>query len=56
MNVLIVFKNPAVDSPDACHQGLGVTALNIALSLREHRRFSFISYQLLKPFDKPSPK
>lgn len=37
MNVLIVFKNPAVDSPDACHQGLGVTALNIALSLREQR-------------------
>lgn len=37
LKVLIVFKSPAVDSPDACHQGLGVTALNIALSLREQR-------------------
>jgi hypothetical protein len=37
MKILIVFKNPKVDSPDACHHGLGITALNTALSLREHR-------------------
>ncbi len=37
MKALILFKNPAVDSPGACHQGLGITALNIALSLREQR-------------------
>jgi hypothetical protein len=37
MKVLIAFKHPAVESPDACHQGLGVTSLNAALSLREQR-------------------
>jgi hypothetical protein len=37
MKVALVFKNPCVDSPGACHQGLGITALNIALSLREQR-------------------
>lgn len=37
MQALVLFKNPAVDSPGACHQGLGVTALNTAMALREQR-------------------
>jgi hypothetical protein len=37
MKTLIAFKNPAIDSPTACHQGLGITALNTAMSLRELR-------------------
>lgn len=37
MKILIVFKDPSTDSPNACHQGLGITALNLAMSLCEMR-------------------
>ena len=36
-NVLFAFKNPKVDDPIACHSGMGVTASNTVLSLREQR-------------------
>jgi hypothetical protein len=36
-NVLFVFKNPNVDNPSACHVGMGVTASNAAMSLKEAR-------------------
>ena len=37
MRVLICFKNPKIDAPTACHQGLGITALNTSMALREMR-------------------
>lgn len=37
MNVLLAFKNPKTEDPSACHAGMGITALNVALSLREAR-------------------
>src|SRR5260370_2348879 len=37
MTVAFVFKNPNIDSPGACHQGLGIMAENCALSLSEMR-------------------
>jgi hypothetical protein len=33
--LLLAFKHPKTDSSDACHQGLGVTALNTAMGMRE---------------------
>ena len=36
MRVLLAFKNPKVDNPQACHVGLGVTAHNSAEVLVEH--------------------
>jgi glycosyltransferase involved in cell wall biosynthesis len=37
MKVLVAFKSPKADNPQACHVGLGVTATNIVMSLREMR-------------------
>ena len=37
MQALITFKDPSTESPTACHQGLGITALSTAMSLREQR-------------------
>lgn len=37
MKVLLVFKSPQVDNPDACHAGMGVTACNTVMALREAR-------------------
>ena len=37
MHVLITFKNPKYDLPLCCHQGLGITATNTAMALREMR-------------------
>jgi len=36
-SVLLAFKNPKVDDPSACHAGMGVTAMNTTLALRESR-------------------
>ncbi len=37
IKVLLAFKNPKTDCPTACHAGMGVTAMNTALALREAR-------------------
>lgn len=37
MKTILLFKNPALESVTACHQGLGITADSTALSLREQR-------------------
>lgn len=37
MKILFVFKYPSVDDPRATHQGLGITALNNVMALRELR-------------------
>ena len=37
MRVCIAFKNPKSDLPVCCHQGLGITATNTAMALREMR-------------------
>jgi len=37
ISVLLCFKYPNVEDPNACHAGLGVTASNCAMSLREVR-------------------
>ena len=36
-NILFAFKNPNADNPAACHAGLGVTATNSVMALREAR-------------------
>jgi glycosyltransferase involved in cell wall biosynthesis len=36
-NILFAFKNPNADNPGACHAGLGVTALNSVMTLRDAR-------------------
>jgi hypothetical protein len=36
-NILLAFKNPNVDNPNACHVGMGVTASNATMALRESR-------------------
>lgn len=37
MKILLAFKNPKIDDPTACHAGMGITALNTAMALREAR-------------------
>jgi hypothetical protein len=37
MNVLFAYKHPQADNPAACHVGMGVTAMNTAMALREDR-------------------
>ena len=39
-NVLLAFKNPNAENPGACHAGLGVTATNAVMALREARTAS----------------
>lgn len=36
-HILLAFKNPQIENPGACHAGLGVTASNTAMALREMR-------------------
>ena len=36
-NILFAFKNPNAENPGACHAGLGVTATNAVMALREAR-------------------
>jgi Glycosyl transferases group 1 len=36
-NVLLAFKNPLADDPSSCHVGMGVTAANTVMALREER-------------------
>lgn len=36
MRIILAFKNPKADNPQACHVGLGVTAANAAEVLVEH--------------------